>query len=745
MSISPKQIGIVIGGGISALLAGTLISAGLKADAGKTITLATLLTLPTAVGIHLIIDTQAAKRVREAEAKVSKAESKASQAKYESAENFEKWQLTKAQLEQVEKRNSQLLVELATIQQALEETRKNLELSETERANLAGMATQLQQSLVELQERAKSDREHITELEAEIEQWESTFLNRVELAADERFKVARRTEIERIFAEHDAITGEAMALFRRLQAWAVKIADSHESKRTLITSLAQSYNGNLDEINTAVDKERDGYLRQIEILHGRVGQLQQQLAGDLVEPVYLEVGFSPEGRIANAIANWLWHNRQIPLKVSGFEIASDGVVTCGYSYPRSMAPEALVKAIEDDSPTIARNLGLYAIEKPQKLQVTDCLTVKARRERPARKTEKGSLYRSKEEFIKYILSQPVRLRVIGEPGSGKTPTVAILIAHILNRGFLSANTPNGQKLPYCVVESCNPLAGISVKNSDALDFCLVWNDGKKGFKGLAEEYRFRKNPANTEYKNQVGYIWIADEIDNTMAELTKDEAKPFKDSLKDGGHVNLGVIVMGQSAMVSTSKGLSIDDQKMMTNIYIDPVSIRTFLTQYGERFYSKKAVEKALFTLEELELEIEEQNEIICDTAREFRIAMVTANRSPVFYQLPYFDSAEIDVEGYQQMLDKVSAIREGRGETRVVSCVPVDSDNAYTASLTEGRDTSGHSPMSGLGTRPDTSVKPTCPHCGSRQIRSKGDKWLCQNPEHSIVASDKPKSWKK
>jgi hypothetical protein len=332
-----------------------------------------------------------------------------------------------------------------------------------------------------------------------------------------------------------------------------------------------------------------------------------------------------------------------------------------------------------------------------------------------------------------------------KPNWYKTPTVAVLVAHILNRGFLSANTPNGQKLPHCVVESCNPLAGISVKNGDELDFCLRWNDGKKGFKGLVEEYRFRKNPANAEYKNQVGYIWVADEIDNTMAELTKDEAKPFKDALKDGGHVNLGVIVMGQSANVSTSKGLSIDDQKMMTNIYIDPVSIRTFLTQYGERFYSKRAVERALATLEELELEIEEQNEIICDTAREFRVAMVTANRSPVFYQIPYFDSTDIDVEAYQETLAKVSGIRDGRGKTRVVSSVQVDSDDSYTVSISERRDTSGRSPMSGLGTGRDTSVKPTCPHCGSSNIRSKGNSWLCQNPEHSIVASDKPKSWKK
>jgi len=230
-----------------------------------------------------------------------------------------------------------------------------------------------------------------------------------------------------------------------------------------------------------------------------------------------------------------------------------------------------------------------------------------------------------------------------------------------------------------------------------------------------------------------------------MADLTKDEAKPFKDALKDGGHINLGVIVMGQSANVSTSKGLSIDDQKMLTNIYIDAVSIRTFLTQYGERFYAKRAVEKALATLEELELEIEEKNEVICDTAREFRIAMLTANRSPVFYQLPYFDSVEIDTQAYLETLQKVADIRQGRErQSASLNGTPVLQD-AYTVTVAGNTETSGHSPMSDLGTRPDTSTKPTCPHCGSSSIRSKGDKWLCQNPEHSTVAPDKPKTWKK
>jgi len=296
----------------------------------------------------------------------------------------------------------------------------------------------------------------------------------------------------------------------------------------------------------------------------------------------------------------------------------------------------------------------------------------------------------------------------------------VLLGHILSRGFLEANTPNGRKLPYCIVESCNPLAGISVKNGNELDFCLKWNSGAKGFKGLAEEYRFRKHPANAEYKNSVGYIWVADEIDVTMADITKDEAKPFKDALKDGGHINLGVIVMGQSANVSTSKGLSIDDQKMLTNIYIDPVSIRTFLTQYGERFYSKRAVEKALSTLEELELEIEEKNEVICDTAREFRIAMVTASRSPVFYQLPYFDSVDIDVESYQENLEKVALVRASHQQ-------PV----ATTNKLQALSDIEIASTVAGAGATP-TQVP--CPLCASTSKRngktSTGvQKYLCKN----------------
>jgi hypothetical protein len=565
---------------------------------GQSLALAGLLALPpVAVGL-VVADTKA-------QSKINQAESKASTA-LRSLDDIS------VKLAASEEREAKLKLELLEILQELGRSNELLKSCQLDCSQSVESINRLESSLA-----VATDR--LGDLEAEVNEWEREFHTRVSSEAQKRYDAVRRTEIQRIQAENDEITNEALDIVRGFRQWAVEVDGRLQDRGEFIKSVTTQYNNHLEGLKGSVGTQIEEYLKQIEILNCKVAALQQKLQGDLTEPEYGQFGFDQNGRIANAIAEWLWNHHKIPLKVTGFEVSPDGTITTGFTYPRSMPLEALSRQIERDSSQITRSLGLYSVEKPQKLEIADVLTVKIRRERPARKAGKDSLYRSKEEFIKYVLSQPVRLRIVGEPGSGKTPSVAVLLGHILSRGFLEANTPNGRKLPYCVVESCNPLAGISVKNGLELDFCLKWDSGSRGFKGLVQEYQFRKNPANAEYKNQVGYIWVADEIDVTMADLTKDEAKPFKDALKDGGHINLGVIVMGQSANVSTSKGLSIDDQKMLTNIYIDPVSIRTFLTQYGERFYSKRAVEKALSTLEELELEIEEKNEVICDTAREF------------------------------------------------------------------------------------------------------------------------------
>ncbi len=448
---------LLIGSGLAASVFAFGIASG--AIGFKDASIASLVGIPAALISHTVTDSIAQKRINQSEERVKGLE-----------RELEKAMSQTTLREDIEARSQHLAIEIDKVRSALD-----LAIGEHQKAS--DLNLYLQQSLSALQADLEASQGRVEELQAECEEWELQFSDRVSTEAEAKFQQAKKAEIERIFQEHDAITSQAMALFRQLQGWGEKVAHGHAAKREIIKNLAASYNANLEELGESVEKERGHYLQQIELLHEKIGRLQHELAGDLVEPVYGQFGFDQNGRIANAIAEWLWNHHKIPLKVTGFDVGSDGTLTTGYIYPRSMLLEALVKQIEGDSSQITRSLGLYSLEKPQKLQIADVLTVKIRRERPARKAGKDSLYRSKEEFIKYVLSQPVRLRIVGEPGSGKTPTVAVLLGHILSRGFLEANTPNGRKLPYCVVESCNPLAGISVKNGDELDFCLRWNSG----------------------------------------------------------------------------------------------------------------------------------------------------------------------------------------------------------------------------------------------------------------------------
>ncbi len=258
------QIIITIGAGIVSLCAGTLLSSTHK-DLGKSITLATLLSVPSVVGSYLVIERKATKRIREAQDKAKEADTKTKRFERQAEDSLTAIAVTQSKLAEIEGRNKQLVAELATLTQTLGAT-------EADRARLAQMVATLQPTIVKLESDLAASKEQVTELRAELEAWDNAFHERVESEASAQFQQARAVEIERIFAEHDQVTSEAMQLFRRLQQWAVKISDSHESKRTLITSLAQSYNGNLDELSTAVNQERDEYLKQIEILNVKVGR-----------------------------------------------------------------------------------------------------------------------------------------------------------------------------------------------------------------------------------------------------------------------------------------------------------------------------------------------------------------------------------------------------------------------------------------------------------------------------------------
>jgi hypothetical protein len=238
-----------------------------------------------------------------------------------------------------EEREAQLKVDLASLQQEFSRAKELLKVCEDERCQSAATIIQLQKSLFVATTRAD-------ELEAGVKEWERTFQSKLDLEADKRFQQAKEAEIKRIQAENDEITREAMDIARAYRQWGIEVDARLEDRGEFIKSITNQYNAHLDGLKGSVSTQIQEYLKQIEILNCKVAALQQKLAGDLLVPEYGQFGFDQNGRIANALAEWLWNHHKIPLKVTGFEVGSDGVITAGYAYSRSMTPEALARVID---------------------------------------------------------------------------------------------------------------------------------------------------------------------------------------------------------------------------------------------------------------------------------------------------------------------------------------------------------------------------------------------------------------
>ncbi|MBD2536114.1 hypothetical protein H6G97_45095 [Nostoc flagelliforme FACHB-838] len=291
--------------GVSAfsLCAGLAIaSGGFTNDIGKVMSMLGVGALPASFITYFIADTKSQRLLNDAESK----NEQAGQTLHKVIREFER---SKSRLTTV---NSQL----ETVKDELKEARSTINSLGHSKLENTGLIAQLQAKLSELSTQSQKDAQRIEYLESETEQWEFNFKTQVEAEANKRFQVAKSQELEKIYLEHDSITSEAMQLFRRLQSWSEKVAHGHQSKAEIIKSLASSYNENLDEVGEAISQERQTYLEQIELLNERIAQLQQELQGDLLEPQYGEFGFDASGRIANAIAQWLWFQKQIPIRFS---------------------------------------------------------------------------------------------------------------------------------------------------------------------------------------------------------------------------------------------------------------------------------------------------------------------------------------------------------------------------------------------------------------------------------------------
>lgn len=711
--------------GLSAfsLCAGLVVaSGGFTNDISKLISMLGVGALPASFITYFIADTKSQRLLNDAESK----NEQAGKTLHKIIRDFDtcKSKLTNA--------SSQL----ESLRDELKEARNTINSLGHNKLENTGLIAQLQAKLNQAFNQSQQDKQRIEYLESETEQWELNFKTQVEAEANKRFQLAKSQELEKIYHEHDSITSEAMQLFRRLQNWGEKVAHGHQSKAEIIKSLASSYNENLDEVGEAIASERQNYLLQIELLNERIGQLQQQLLGDLIEPVYGDFGFDINGKIANEIARTLFSDLRLALSVKGFQVKPDGVVDIGYGYSRSVHPKAIAEAISKHSDTLAKKLGLFKITSVRKLEITDCIVVSYRMG-PAIKTDEIKLMvGTPDEFINYVTSHPIRYRLIADPGVGKTPTTAVMISEILKAGCTRGNTGKGEKVPNTLVTVSYPGAVASLKDSNyPLEHFLKYGDTTaaiKSFDDCLDDGNFRvKNPT---FAANFFQIWAWDELDNTLNSCSEPykAGENLKKILKQFGHNNIGWIVSGQSVMTKQIPGFTNDDRSLFTEIIIGIPKIRHYLNTYGKGKNSESNLAKLIRNLDAIEEYINHKNELVTDDARLLRVALVVDSRSPKLYFLPNLDKVSFN---YQEIEDTKRLARVAKS--------PDTNDTRLTRDTLKPSTISTDTVMSvasfpTIGGSRQSDTKPYCPHCGHANLTVRKDKrYYCLNCKKITVSN--------
>jgi len=685
--------GLLIGSGFAASVFVFGVTSGMISF--KDASIASLVGLPAALISHIVTDSKAQKRVREADSKLSKA-----------LRDLDTANKTASNFELCESMRSYLQLEL-------DKTRKAFDLALDAHKTASNINHVMKQESIALQTQVAIFKSEIEQLQAEIEEWVEQFSDRVEFAAHEKFQIAKKAEIQRIFDEHDAITSQAMQMFQELQQWGQKVAHGHQVKREIIKEMASNYNQNLEEFADAARTEISGYVNQIELLNEKIARLQQKLAGDLIEPQLLEVAYSVEGCIANDIAKEVFTTLQIPLAVKGYHAKPDGSTDVGYGFSGSMGSVALVDVLKRRSEAIAKSLRIHKITSIRKLEIADLIVVTFRRE-PALKDDGAKLLAgTADEFLKYVISHPIRYRLIADPGVGKTPTTAVMLSAILKEGCRRGNTARGKKVPHTLVLVSYPGAMSSLKDSDyPLERFLKYGtttSAIKSFQDALEDWEYRQQ--NTKFAEEFFHIRVWDELDNTInsADDPMRLSEALKKVLKQGGHSNIGWIVSGQSVMTSQIKGFKDDDRSLFTEIIIGIPKIRMYVKKYARGKNSDANLAKLERNLDDLEAYIEGVNDRITDDARLLRIALIVDEKSPKLYFLPNLDNVDFDEVNISENENKASGM---------VLNTKSQSAQAQSGSKRQILDTVTVS--TGEPNEPKPTMHPVahCPHCGNSEM---------------------------
>lgn len=434
---------------------------------------------------------------------------------------------------------------------------------------------------------------------------------------------------------------------------------------------------------------------EIEILQNENKELQKPL---------LAIGTSDYALAANRIANYYHENYGYKLDVINWTETDIGysVLFATRRNPGLTETELLPHNTQEQLAAFTNclqgTLPKFTFNY-QHSTVTLDVTLRKAAKKEQVKDDIDKLWVPSTKFESYVKNWE-RVRITAGSTGGKSPTAKNLALAIMKgrngQGEIRLYDPqHGSKKDYWKM----PKSGTSHE------------DNVTGMGELCEELdRRTKSPQ----ANHPFILYIFDEVDSTIAtERSNNGYYYFRDkvtySLKQASHQNIGAIYIGQACDASTIPGMSWSDWNNAVQLHIGanagiwldkaktitPEDKTRLLDQY------RKIQEYCDRKNEELGLDV------FTDPSA-YRFALVVPLTGlPRFIQLPDFDTYD-----YYEVMSK--NVTEPQLETELIKSVI---------------------------SKFEETEKIACPHCGSEEFRSKGERWLCLNSDCGKTWLKKPK----
>ena len=706
-------------GGISCSAAiGFLIGAAVTSSPGKIAAASILGALPAAGVSGFLIDNRATKKL----------------SKVDRALAEKKVELNR--LYKLEMKNEELLGDLKYHKAQLQGKRKELEQAGLFANIQSQQIDSLKSNIKKLTRAIASNQEEIDSLNAQLTEWARKYQE--DLSEEIAAEVARikQTNIQQICNEDFSLLKEQRALDNEYRRIILKCREEVRLKSQGCRQAAENYNELLHKFRNQFREESEALRKIIELRETQIQFLQKEKDGELLEPEYPLKTHDSVVRLAGDFCRNLWElsNKQLPLKLEGISGDYNGVCNAGFSYGVNQAPEEIVGVIKSNCDQLCKLVGIHKITRVEKLPIAPVIAVSFRREPAIKDNDIERLVGSPEALAKFLRNNKINYRLMGESNSGKTPTKATLVSHILRNGGHQGNAPNLPKCPHMLVNVSCPGVHTSMKDGD--DYPLkplvkyaTEETAHQSFKDAIADIKYREK--NPNYAREFFQLWVWDEIDNTV-NSSKDK---LADSLawigKQAGHKSVGWVISGQSLMTSALKGWNAGIRAQFTEIYVGFESSFTFLERYGKEFYSKETIENYKNQLVEIQNWANEKNEITKDKSKRYNLLMIRTKFAPKFFWCFDYDDNEIDFVSISNSEKLSREFKRGRVGVAPQGNGAAKSETVASIDIPASQDLTPDLPMEGTPQKGSSGTKYHCPSCNTEGKRKKAkDRFYCDNP---------------